>query len=309
MKPRFPGTCAAGGLARRGSPVNLYCNGSGNHPKRLVELKGKRRFSVRVIIEEDAQRVAERAAAMIAELVRSRPRTVLGLATGGTPTGCYRELVRLHREGELDFSSVTTFNLDEYVGLSAQHPQSYHRFMQQHLFAEVNVAANATHLPDGMAIDLARECDDYERAIADAGGIDLQLLGIGRAGHIGFNEPGSSLASRTRVKHLMPETIADNARFFGSADQVPRLALTMGVGTILDARHCLLIATGANKAAVIRATLEGPITAAVPATALQLHKKVTVILDPAAAAELQYQDYYRMSELAQRELIGLGESS
>jgi glucosamine-6-phosphate deaminase len=199
----------------------------------------------------------------------------------------------MHRKEGLDFSLCTTFNLDEYVGLPADHPGSYRRYMQEHFFQHVNLDPRSTHLPDGTAADLDAECRRYEARIAEFGGIDLQLLGIGQAGHIGFNEPLSALKSRTRVKALTATTREQNAAFFGGVDQVPRRAITMGVGTILDARRCLLLATGAEKAGIVAKAVEGPITSMISATALQLHPRCTVVVDEAAAAELQGAEYYR----------------
>jgi len=253
-----------------------------------------------VIIEKTAEDAGRRAARMIAELVRRKPACVLGLATGSTPLTAYAELVRMHREEGLDFSHVVTFNLDEYVGLGPSHPQSYRSFMQRHLFDHLNINPSKTHVPDGRALDFDAHCRQYEQRIRDAGGIDLQLLGIGSDGHIAFNEPGSSLGSRTRLKTLTSKTIQDNARFFGSEDQVPRLAVTMGVGTILESRRCLLLAIGAPKAAAIRSTIEGPVTAQVTASALQLHRDVVVIADEEAAGWLARREYYEEVERAQQ---------
>ena len=255
---------------------------------------------MRVIVEEHADAVAVRAASFIAALVRRKPDCVLGLATGGTPVGTYRELIRLHREEGLDFSQVTTFNLDEYVGLAPTHPQSYRHFMQVHLFDHINIRPERTHVPDGRALDFEAACAQYEQRIREAGGIDLQLLGIGSDGHIAFNEPGSSLGSRTRLKTLARETIRDNARFFASEDEVPRMAVTMGVGTILESRRCLLLATGRSKAEAIRATIEGPVTAQVTASALQFHREVIVVLDEEAASLLERREYYDDVERSQR---------
>jgi len=257
---------------------------------------------VRIIIEQDSGAVARRAANFIADLLRRRPACVLGLATGSSPIGTYQELIRLHREEGLDFSQATTFNLDEYAGLGPDHPQSYRFFMQQQLFDHVNFAAGRTHVPDGLADDFSASCADYEAAIRVAGGIDLQLLGIGADGHIAFNEPGSSLSSRTRLKSLVRETIRDNARFFGSEDLVPRLAVTMGVGTILEARQCVLVAYGCGKAEAVRGMVEGPITASNTASALQLHPHVCVVLDEQAASLLERREYYRDAERCQRML-------
>ncbi len=255
---------------------------------------------MRVIIQPDADSVSRCAARFFVELLQHKPNAVLGLATGSTPVATYRELIRLHQSGEIDFSHVTTFNLDEYVGLAPDHPQSYRRFMQEQLFSAINIRPERTHLPDGCDLDFASSCQAYEERIAAHGGIDLQLLGIGSDGHIAFNEPGSSLASRTRVKSLVAETIRDNARFFGSEQEVPRLAVTMGVGTILEARQIVLLATGASKAAAIAATVEGPITAQITASALQLHRNAIVILDEAAASQLQRRDYYLEVERSQQ---------
>lgn len=260
---------------------------------------------MRVIILPDAESVSRRAAQVMADRVRKEPACVLGLATGSTPLGAYRELIRMHREEGLDFSRVTTFNLDEYVGLGPQHPQSYRYFMQSNLFDLVNIDARRTHVPDGLANDFEEYCEQYEKQIDDAGGIDLQLLGIGSDGHIAFNEPGSSLGSRTRLKTLAPETIRDNARFFESIDAVPRLAVTMGVGTILDSRRCLLVAYGSSKADAIAAAVEGPITAQITASALQLHRDVTVVVDEAAAKKLARREYYDAVERS-HELLDQG---
>jgi glucosamine-6-phosphate deaminase len=257
---------------------------------------------MRVIVEKDKDGVSRRAAQFVANLVRRRPTCVLGLATGSTPLGLYAELIRMHREEGLDFSRVVTFNLDEYVGLSGSHPQSYRHFMQQSLFDHINIDPRDTHVPDGRALDFENYCEQYERMIAEEGGIDLQVLGIGSDGHIAFNEPGSSLGSRTRLKTLTEETVRDNARFFGSENEVPRLAITMGVGTILESRQCLLLAAGDSKARAIRDTIEGPITAQVTASALQLHRDVIAVLDEEAARLLERRDYYREVERAQAAL-------
>jgi glucosamine-6-phosphate deaminase len=254
---------------------------------------------MRVIIEPDVQTASRRAARFVAELVRKKPDCVLGLATGGSPLGTYQELIRLHRDEGLDFSQVTTFNLDEYVGLGPAHPQSYRFFMQSNLFEHLNVDPSRTNVPDGRALDFETHCRLYEQKIKDAGGIDLQILGIGADGHIAFNEPGSSLGSRTRLKTLASETVRDNARFFGGEEKVPRLAVTMGVGTILESRRCVLLAFGPHKAIAVRDTIEGPITAQVTASALQLHREVICVLDEAAARLLLRRDYYADVERAQ----------
>jgi len=233
------------------------------------------------------------AADIVETLVKGKPDAVLGLATGSTPVGLYQELARRFGTNGLDFSRVTSFNLDEYVGLASDHDQSYHYFMQDNLFQHINIPSDKAHVPDGMSEDHEAFCEQYEQAIVDAGGIDLQVLGIGGDGHIAFNEPGSSLGSRTRLKTLTNETVDDNSRFFDSIDDVPRYAITMGVGTILEAGHCVLMANGEKKAEVVALALEGPVSALVTASALQLHRKVTVILDEPAASKLKLRDYYR----------------
>jgi glucosamine-6-phosphate deaminase len=239
-----------------------------------------------VIVRKTYEEMSALAAEFIAELISVKPDCVLGLATGSTPVGMYKELIRLHKEDGLDFSEVKTFNLDEYVGLPPDHSQSYRYFMDTTLFDHININRQNTCVPDGMAKDVHAACAAYEEAIERCGGIDLQVLGIGANGHIAFNEPGSSLGSRTRVKTLDDKTIRDNARFFESIDEVPRYALTMGVGTIMDARQLLLLANSKGKREAIAKTVEGPITAMVPATIVQLHPKATIITDKAAAALL-----------------------
>ncbi len=247
-----------------------------------------------IIIQPTPEAGSIIAARIIAKLVRTKPDCVLGLATGSTPLATYRELARIHREGVLDFSKVTTFNLDEYVGLPPGHSQSYHAFMDEHFFRHVNVPRSRIHIPDGMARDIPAECARYEAAIVAAGGIDLQLLGIGTDGHIGFNEPSSSLASRTRIKTLTERTRADNARFFGGdLDQVPFHCITMGVGSIMAAREVLMLAFGANKADAVAAAVEGPIAAMNPASVLQMHAVAKCIVDEPAAGKLTRRDYYR----------------
>jgi glucosamine-6-phosphate deaminase len=246
-----------------------------------------------VILKRDAAEISRQAAQLVASAVRHKPSLTLGLATGGTMVAVYQELVRLHKAGSLDFSRVVTFNLDEYLGIPAAHPQSFHHFMQENLFAHVNINPHNVHIPDGtIRGDYDHYCKSYEDAIRRAGGIDLQLLGIGRNGHIGFNEPTSSLGSRTRLKVLNQETIDDNAKFFAPGEESPRCAITMGIGSILEARKILLLATGASKATAVAKSIEGPVTSAVPASALQLHPEVTFVIDDPAAAQLTQRDYY-----------------
>jgi glucosamine-6-phosphate deaminase len=248
---------------------------------------------VEVIIASSAGEASAEAARIAAELIRAKPRAVLGLATGSTPLAFYAALAATHATEHLDFSEVTTFNLDEYVSLAPDHPQSYAYFMREHFFSRVNIAHWRTHVPDGLARDIPAHCAAYELAIREAGGIDLQLLGLGSDGHIGFNEPSSSLGSRTRLKTLTEATIRDNARFFQTRAEVPHHVITMGVGTILDARRCLVLAFGEAKAAAVAAMVEGPITADVPASALQFHPSCTLLVDEAAATRLKRADYYR----------------
>ncbi len=257
---------------------------------------------MRVIIERDYDAMSVRAADFITDLLQRKPDAVLGLATGSTPLGLYRELIRRHREEGLDFSRVTTFNLDEYYGLSPEHLQSYHHFMRVNLFNEINVPDSQINVPSGTARDVEAWCEGYEQRIRDAGGIDLQILGIGSDGHIGFNEPGSSLSSRTRIKALTAQTIADNSRFFGEDEEVPKFSITMGVGTILDAHTCVILASGESKAKVWAQFIEGPVTAQVTASALQLHPRTVAICDPDCAAALRHRDYYEHVERMSREL-------
>ncbi len=233
------------------------------------------------------------AAQVVAQTLNSKPNAVLGLATGSTPLGVYGELVRMHREDGLDFSRVTTFNLDEYVGLRRDHPQSYHHFMHEHLFRYVNIPEHSIYIPSGTTDNYQAFCQWYEQRITECGGIDLQILGIGSDGHIAFNEPSSSLASRTRIKTLAPQTIQDNSRFFERPEDVPIYAITMGVGTILEARRILLLASGENKAPAVAQAIEGPVSSMITASALQMHRDVLCHLDEPAASRLQMIDYYR----------------
>src|SRR5436309_8297444 len=224
------------------------------------------------------------AARIVAEVLNTKPNAVLGMATGSTPLGLYQELVRLHKEEQLDFARVTTFNLDEYVGLTASHPQSYHYFMHEHFFQHVNIPRQNINIPSGTTSNYPAFCKWYEERIAECGGIDLQILGIGSDGHIAFNEPASSLSSRTRLKTLAKSTIDDNARFFKSRDEVPIYAITMGVGTIMEARKILLLANGKKKADAVAHAVEGPVTSMITASALQMHADSAVYVDEDAAS-------------------------
>jgi glucosamine-6-phosphate deaminase len=247
---------------------------------------------VKVLILPDAEAAVQRAADFIARCVRSRADAVLGLATGATMLPVYDVLARRHRDEGLSFAATTSFNLDEYIGLAPDHPCSYHRYMQDAFFQHVDIDPARTHLPKGDAADPQAASQDYEALIAAAGGIDLQILGIGENGHIGFNEPTASLGSRTRVKTLTESTRRANQRYFASFDDTPRYAITTGVATILESRHCLLLATGGSKADAVAGMVEGPVSAMCPASALQLHAHATVILDRDAAARLTLLEYY-----------------
>jgi glucosamine-6-phosphate deaminase len=239
-----------------------------------------------IIVCGNADQASRHAANLLATKIRSKPDLTLGLATGGTPVAMYAQLVQMHRAGDLDFADVTTFNLDEYVGLAGDHPQSYRRFMCQQLFDHVNLDPRKTHLPDGAAKDVTQQAAEYERLIAEHGGIDLQLLGIGVNGHIAFNEPGSELDSRTRKVDLTEKTIQSNARFFESIDDVPKQAITMGIGTLLEAKSIVLLAMGAGKADAVHHAISGNVSAAHPASFLQTHADVTYVLDDQAAKML-----------------------
>ena len=246
-----------------------------------------------VVILPGADAIAETCARIVVHLLSHRPDAVLGLSTGSSPLGVYRELARRHRAGEVTFARARAFLLDEYVGLPAHHPQCYRSVIRRELEHHVDFAPGAVQGPDGTADDLAAACEAYETAIRETGGVDLQLLGIGTDGHLAFNEPGSSLASRTRVKTLTAQTRADNARFFDSPDGVPRHVLTQGLGTISDARHLVLVAVGPAKAPAVARMVEGPVSAACPASVLQLHPHVTVLVDEQAAGRLELADYFK----------------
>ncbi|GEA81314.1 glucosamine-6-phosphate deaminase [Cellulomonas uda] len=246
------------------------------------------------VVIAPAPALARLAADAVERLVRARPTAVLGLATGSSPLAVYDELARRHREDGLSFARVRAFMLDEYVGLPADHPQRYRNVIEAEIASRVDLAPGAVLGPDGLAQDLAAACAGYERAIADAGGVDLQLLGIGTDGHVAFNEPGSSLASRTRIKTLTRQTREDNARFFDDdVTAVPTHCLTQGLATIMAARHLVLLAQGRSKAEAVHQLVEGPVSALWPATVLQHHPHVTVLVDDAAASRLQLADYYR----------------
>jgi glucosamine-6-phosphate deaminase len=246
-----------------------------------------------VVISTTSEEAGKLAADAIEELLRHRPEAVLGVATGSSPMIIYDELGRRVAQGSLSLAKSRAFMLDEYVGLPADHPQRYLSVIRDEFVNKVDIDPAQVFGPDGLATDLVSACAAYEQAMADAGGIDLQILGIGTDGHIAFNEPGSSLASRTRIKTLTSQTRRDNARFFGgNVDAVPRHCLTQGIGTILQSRHVVLIASGRGKAEAVHQLVEGPVSAMWPATALQLHPHMTVLLDTAAASRLQLASYY-----------------
>lgn len=259
-----------------------------------------------VVIHSDQEKASAQAAKIVADQIRDKRDSVLGLPTGNSPLTMYAELIRMHRDEGLDFSRVTTFNLDEYFGLDREHPQSFYRYIHENLLNHVNIRAENANIPDGASKDFARTCADYEATIKNAGGIDLQILGIGRTGHIGFNEPTSSLASRTRLKTLSDETINDNSKISGD---IPPVAITMGIATILEAKRILLLAFGEAKAEAVAKAIEGPISSSCSASALQMHPHVTFILDEAAAAKLSQRSYYdRVVEQTKKyssELLGL----
>lgn len=244
----------------------------------------------------DYDGVSDRAAEIVAGQMRRKPNSVIGFATGSTPLGLYRRLIQMHENDGLDFSKITTFNLDEYIGLASTHPQSYHYFMWDKLFGHVNVSPSNVFIPEGILEDIDEFCRWYEAQIAQVGGIDLQILGIGANGHLAFNEPGSSLGSRTRIKTLADKTVSDNARFFGPDEQVPRHSITMGIGTIMESERLLMLASGEGKADAVQAMIEGPITAMLPASILQLHRDATCVIDVAAGSKCEYRHHNGIAE-------------
>lgn len=249
---------------------------------------------MQVIIRDTEEEVARAAADIYGGYVK--PGAVLGVATGSTPLATYRELIRRHENGDLDFADTQMFALDEYAGLPREHEQSYYYTIRHEFSDHLNIAVEDVHVPDGTADDLVQAGKDYDAAIEKAGGIDIQLLGIGSNGHIGFNEPGSSLNSATRPMALHPQTIKDNSRFFDSVEEVPRRCITQGLGTIQRAGHLLLLATGEKKADAVAKLVEGPLSASCPASILQWHPKATVIVDAPAAAKLHNREYYAAAE-------------
>ena len=257
-----------------------------------------------VVILDNADSVVVYGATIIVELVRNKRNAVLGLATGSTPVALYQELGRQYQEGNISFKEVITFNLDEYFDIKPDDPQSYRSYMNREFFSLIDIDPDNTHLPDnqyGVHPNLIGA--EYERAIRGVGGVDLQLLGIGTNGHIGFNEPTSSLVSRTRIKTLTRKTLKDNNRFFNKKEKQPHLAMTMGIGSIMDSTQIMLLATGNKKAKAIRNTIEGPVSATCPASILQFHKQAIIVIDEAAAADLEHSEYYKWVYRQQQSLI------
>lgn len=258
-----------------------------NRKRIMVETE----MGIKVNIVEDYDKMSKEAAKVISSSIRKKPNLVLGLATGNTPIKCYKELVRMHKKEGLDFSEVVTFNLDEYLGLPSDHPQSFRNYMKEKLFNHVNIKPENTYIPPTKPENPQNACQEYEERIKAAGGIDLQLLGIGTNGHIGFNEPSTSFDSRTRVVKLSEQTIQDNSQYFDSAEEVPKQAISMGIGTIMEAEKIILLASGTSKAEAIAKTLEGPKTTNVPASVLQSHSHATTIIDEAAASDLSRKNF------------------
>lgn len=243
---------------------------------------------MKIIVEKNYEEMSLRAAELFSELIKNKPDCVLGLATGGTPVEMYKNLIRMNKEGKVDFSKVKSINLDEYKGLSGNHDQSYRYFMNTNLFNHININKDNTFVPNGLAKDIEKECKNYDERIEQIGGIDIQLLGIGNNGHIGFNEPAEFLNTRTHLTQLTEGTIEANARFFDKIEEVPTEAITMGLGGIMKAKKIVLIASGEGKANIISKILEGKITTDIPATLLQVHPDVTIIVDREAAKQINY---------------------
>lgn len=251
---------------------------------------------MRIIILKDYEELSRRAASIIVEHISKKPHFVLGLDVSDTLIGMYKEFIKLNTAGRLDFSRVVTFNLDEYLGLPADHPHSCRFFMDTHLFHHINIDKRNIYFPNGLTKEPQTLCAQYEKSITEVAGIDLQVLGIGKNGHIGFNEPGSSLTSRTRIKTLPEEAVQDKKRIFEKPGDVPRFAITMGLGTIREARMCMLLASGERKREILVKAIEGPVSSSVPASILQLHPNVTVLADEEAATDLRQKNYYLYAE-------------
>ncbi len=246
-----------------------------------------------VIIKSNYEEICQEAARIILEEWQKKRDLVLGLATGTTPLGVYKKIIELHHQGKIDFTEVATFSLDEYLGLEEDHPQSFAFYMEENLFKHINIRRDNTFRLQGRPSDIEAHCREYEEKIRKRGGIDVQILGIGRNGHIGFNEPGSSLSSRTRIKTLVEETVKDNARFFKNEDEVPRFCLTMGIGTVMEAKMIILLASGKNKSDAIFRSVEGPVTASIPASVLQFHPHAKILVDEEAGSLLSRKGYLK----------------
>lgn len=242
---------------------------------------------MKILVVKNYDEMSKVAAKELAEVISKKPESILGLATGGTPVGMYKELIDMHKNEELDFSKVTTVNLDEYVGLSGEHDQSYRYFMDSNLFNHVNIRKEYTYVPNGLAEDMHQECVNYDKRIEELGGIDVQVLGIGSNGHIGFNEPSDTLSLGTHVTDLAESTIEANSRYFASKEEVPTKALTMGLGAIMKAKKILLMVSGESKAEIMDKVVNGKITTQVPASFLQMHKDVVLIIDEDAAKKIK----------------------
>ncbi|KGG79491.1 glucosamine-6-phosphate deaminase [Caloranaerobacter azorensis H53214] len=241
---------------------------------------------MKVLIVKDYEEMSRKAANIVASQIILKPDSVIGLATGDTPKGMYRELIKLYNNGDIDFANIKTFNLDEYYGLPKENPQSYHYYMMENLFKHVNIKKENIHIPNGMVENIEKECEEYEKKIQQAGGIDLQVLGIGRNGHIGFNEPDLKFEAKTHLVELDEDTIKANSRFFNSIEEVPTKAISMGIKTIMHAKKIVLLASGKEKAEAIYKAVKGEITPKVPASVLQLHPDVILIADEEAASLL-----------------------
>jgi glucosamine-6-phosphate deaminase len=246
-----------------------------------------------VIVKSSYDEICEEAALIIQQEWEKKSTLVLGLATGATPLGVYKKIIEMNQRNEIDFSSIIAFSLDEYLGLEEDHPQSFAYYMKENFFKHINIKMENIFRLEGKPPDIETHCQEYEEKIKSYGGIDIQILGIGRNGHIGFNEPGSSLSSRTRVKTLAEETIRDNARFFTDEQEIPRFCLTMGIGTVMEAKIIILLASGKDKSEAIKNCVEGALTASVPASALQLHPRVKILVDEEAGSLLTNKDYYK----------------
>ncbi len=241
---------------------------------------------MKVIVTKNYEEMSEKAAQLVIKEMKKKPDIVLGLATGSTPLGLYKKLIEAYKKGKIDFSEVITFNLDEYYGLAAEHLRSYNSFMWKNLFGKVNIKKENVHIPSGTVRDIKSYCRRYEEQIKKVNGIDLQILGIGRDGHIGFNEPPSSLSSRTRLVRLAKETIKDNAKFFHNKKEVPRYAITIGIATIMESREIILLASGKNKSEAVAKAIEGKMSKECPTSFLQKHSRVMFIIDKEAASKL-----------------------